>query len=99
MNKLTEGLALKYAENRKILILHIYSFNIDFSLTMRLICLKAAIHVPETHLEGTVSQNFDTGLSLNLIACRSREFKRITKKYKSYPFFALKIKLGPEFKI
>ena len=67
------------AENRKILILHIYFFNMDISLTMRLMCLKTAIHVPETLLEGRASQNFDTGLSLNLIACRSGEFKDFTK--------------------
>ena len=73
MKKLTEGLALKYAENREILILHIYFLNMDISLTMRLICLETAIHVLDTHLEGKVSQNFDTGLSLNLIACTKSE--------------------------
>ena len=85
---------MKCAENRKIHILHIY--NMDISLTMRLLCMKTAIHVPETLLEGSLSQNFDTGLSLNLIACRSEEFKNITKKIQKLPFFALKIKLGPK---
>ena len=63
MKKLTEGLALKYAENRKILILHIYFLNMDIPLTIRLICLETAKHVLDTHLEGSVSQNVDTGLS------------------------------------
>ena len=58
---------------------------------MRLICLETAIHVPETHLEGRMSQNIETGFSLNLIACRSGEFKTVTKKYTSYPFFTPKI--------
>ena len=71
----------------------------DISLNIRHICLKTAIHVPKTYLERSVSQNFDTGLSINLIACRSGEFKKDTKKYKSYPFFAPKIKLGPKLQI
>ena len=72
-------LPLKYAENRKILIFHIYFLNKHISLNIRLTCLKTAIHVSETHLEGRVSQNCDKGLSLNYIACRSGGFK---KKYK-----------------
>ena len=72
-------LALKYAENRKILIFHIYILNMDISLTMRLTCLKTAIHVHETHLEGRVSQNFNIGLSLDLKVCTSGEFQNVTK--------------------
>ena len=49
-----------------------------------------AIHVSKTHLEGRVSQNFDIGLSLNFIACRSGGFKKKKKNHKSYPSFALK---------
>ena len=92
MKKLTEGLALKYAENRKILTLHIYFLNMDISLTMRLICLRTAIHVLDVHLEGRVSQNFDTGLSLNLIACRSGEFLKHTKEIQKLPVFCSKNK-------
>ena len=72
---------MKYAEKRKTLIFHIYFFNMDISLNKRLTCLKTAIHVHETHLEGSVSQNFDIGLSLNLTASRSGEFE---KKYKTF---------------
>ena len=88
--KLMKGLALKYAENKKILIFHIYFLNMDISLIMRLTCMKTAMHVPETHLEGRVSQNIYIGLSLDLMACRRGEFKKNTKNHKSYPFFALK---------
>ena len=36
MKKLTEGLPLEYAENWEMLIFHIYFFNMDFLLIMRL---------------------------------------------------------------
>ena len=71
MIRLMKWLPLKYAENRKILIFHIYFLNKHISLNIKLTCLKTAIHVPEIRLEGRVSQNFDIGLSLNFIACRS----------------------------
>ena len=56
MIKLIKGLALKYADDKKILIFHIYFFNMDISLNMILTCLQTAVHVPEIHLEGGVSQ-------------------------------------------
>ena len=58
----------------------IYFWNKHISLNIRLTCLKTAIHVPETHLEGRVSQNVDIGLSLNSIVCRSGGFKKNIKK-------------------
>ena len=76
----------------KILIFLIYFFNKDISLDMRLTCLKMAMHVYETHLEGRVYQNFDIGLSLNFIACRNGGFQKNTKKSQKLPFFALKNK-------
>ena len=75
---------------RKILIFHIYFLNKHNSLNIRLTCLKMVIHVSETHLEGRMSQNFDIGLSLYFIACRSGGFQKIQKNHKSYPFFVLK---------
>ena len=54
--------------------------------------METAIHVSETHLEGRVSQNFDIGLSLNFIACRSGGFKKNQKKSKKLPVFCSKIK-------
>ena len=44
-----------------------------------------AIHVSENHLEGRVSQNFDIGVSLNFIACRSGGFKKHTTKLQKLP--------------
>ena len=75
-----------------------YSFSIYIflnkhnSLNIRLTCLKMAIHVSETHLEGRVSQNFDIGLSLYFIACRSGGFQKNTKKSQKLPVFCSKIK-------
>ena len=54
--------------------------------------METAIHVSEAHLEGRVSQNFDIGLSLNFIACRSGGFKKNTKKSQKLPVFCSKIK-------
>ena len=51
-----------------------------------------AIHVSKTHLEGRVSQNFDIGLSLNFIACRSGGFQKNTKKSQKLPVFCSKMK-------
>ena len=59
-----------------------YFFNKDISLNMRLTCLKMAIHVSETHLGGSVSQNFDIGLSLNSIAFEVGNFKKTQKHHK-----------------
>ena len=67
----------------------LYFLNMYISLTMRLTCMKTAIHVPETDLEGRVSQlkfSFYIGLSLDLMACKSGEFQKNTKDKKSYPF-------------
>ena len=77
---------------RKKLIFHIYFLNKHISLNIRLTCLKTAIHVSETHLEGRVSQNFDTNLSLNFIACRSGGFQENTKISQKLPVFCSKMK-------
>ena len=84
MIRYIKWLPLKYAENRKIIIFHIYFLNKHILRNIRLTCFRTAIHVSETHLEGRVSQNFDVGLSLNFIACRSGGFQKNIK------FFALK---------
>ena len=56
--------------------IYIYFFNKHISRNIRLTCLKTAIHVSENHLGERVSQNFDIGLSLNFIACRSGGFQK-----------------------
>ena len=77
---------LKYAEKRKILIFHKYFLNMDISLIMRLqlYALKIVIHLLRIHLEGNMSQDFDIGLSFNLVAFRKGD-------HKSYPVFCSKI--------
>ena len=87
MIRYIKWLLLKYAENKKILIFLIYFLNKDISLDMRLTCLKMAMHVYETHLEGRVSQNVDIGLSLNFIACRTGGFQKNTKNSQKLPVF------------
>ena len=85
---------LKYAENRNILIFHIYFLNKHITLNIRLTCLKMALQVSETHLEGRMSQNLYIGLSLNFIACRSGGFKKNTKKSQKLPVFCSKMKIS-----
>ena len=75
-----------------MLIFHIYFLNKHISLNIRITSLKTAIHVPKTHLEGRVSQNFDISLSLNFIACRSGGFQKNTKKSQKLPVFCSKMK-------
>ena len=82
----------KYGGNRIIIILHKYILNMNISLIMRHICLKTARNVLKTHLEGRVSQHYDIGLSINLIAFRRGDFKRITIKSQKLPVFCTKIK-------
>ena len=83
---------LKYADQRKILIFHEYFFNMDISLIMSLICLKIVIHVLRIHLEEKGSQNFDIGLSFNLVAFRNGGFQKFTIKSQKLPVFCSKIK-------
>ena len=48
-----------YDQKEKILFFLLIFFNMDISLTVPLKCLRFAIHVGETQMEGSVSQNFD----------------------------------------
>ena len=50
--------------------------NMDISLTMALIFLKTCIHVVEVCLEGSVSQNFDIGLSFCFMLYRKWNFEK-----------------------
>ena len=52
-------------------------FTLIISLIMRLTCLKIAVHILRIHLEGSVFQNVDIGLSLNLVAFRRGAFKTL----------------------
>ena len=57
-----------------------------------------AIHVPDTRLEGRVSQNFDIGVSSKFIACRSGDLKKNTKKSQKLPVFCSKMKTRTSIK-
>ena len=43
--------------------------NMDISLIMALISLKICMCIAEIYMEGTVSQNFDLGLSFCFVQC------------------------------
>ena len=67
---------------------------------MTFMCMKIFIHSAEICFEGSVSQNFDIGLSFYVMVCRIWNFgKKNAKNHKSYPFFAIKQKLEPKQKI
>ena len=92
MKKYTERLSLKCTENLKTLIFHIYFLNMDISLIMIPICLKTAIHVSKTHMEGSMSQNNDIGLRFCFTAYGRGDFRKIYKKSGKLPFFCCKRK-------
>ena len=78
--------------NLKILIFHVYFFNMDISLIIALICLKTCMCIAEICMEGRVSQNLDSGLSFCFMPYRKRNFERICKKSQKLPVFCHKIK-------
>ena len=49
--------------NLKIHIFHVYFLNMDISLIIALTSLKMCICIAEICMEGSVTQNFDLGLS------------------------------------
>ena len=73
--------------NLKILIFHVYFFNMDISLIIALICLKICMFLSELCMEGSVSQNFDLGLSFYFMLCRRRHFEKKYKKSQKLPIF------------
>ena len=73
-------------------IFHIYFLNMDFSLIIALTCMKICIHNAEICFEGSVSQNFDTGLSFCFMVCITWNFEKICKKSQKLPVFCHKTK-------
>ena len=63
----------EYVPNQKILIFHVYFFNMDISLIIIHIGLQICIHIVGICLEGRVPQNSDIGLSVCFMLCRRRE--------------------------
>ena len=82
----------KSVVNLKNLNFHIYFLNMDISLTKALSCLKICMYTAEICLEGSVSQNFDIGLSFCLMVCRRWNFEKKYKKSQKLPVFCHKIK-------
>ena len=64
----------------------------DISVVIALIFLKICIHNTEVCSEGSVSQNFDIGLSFCVMLCRIWNFEKNCKKYQKLPVFCHKIK-------
>ena len=81
MNKL-ERCLWNCVLKRKFLIFHIYFLNMDISLIIALICLKTCMRIAELCLKGTMSQNFDEGLSFCFMVhvYRKRDLKKNTQK-------------------
>ena len=77
--------------NLKILIFHVYYFNMDISIIIALVCLKTCMCIAEICMEGSVSQNDDLGLSFCFMPYRKRNFERIYKNSQKLPFFCHKI--------
>ena len=78
--------------NLKILIFHVYFFNMDISFIIALICLKTCMCTAEICIEGSVSQNFDLGLSFCFMPYRKGNFERKYKESQKLPVFCHKIK-------
>ena len=71
--------------NWKKLIFHKYFFNMNFSLIMTLMFMNFFIHSAEICIEGSVSQNFDKGLSFCFMVCRIWNFEKEGKKSQKLP--------------
>ena len=66
--------------NLKTHIFHVYFFNMDISLIIAPISLKMCMCIAETYMEGSVSHNFDLGLSFSFMQCRRRHFEKKIQK-------------------
>ena len=78
--------------NLKILIFHVYFFNMDISVIIALISLKTCMCVAGICMEGSVSQIFELGLSFCFMVCRRRNFEKKYKNSQKLPVFYHKIK-------
>ena len=76
----------------KILIFHVYFFNMDISLIIALISFKTCMNIAGICVEGSVSQNFELGLSFCFMVCRRRNFEKKIKNSQKLPVFYHKIK-------
>ena len=82
----------KCIKNLKKLIFHVYFLNMDISLIISLICLKICMCIPEICMKGSMSQNFDLGLSFCFMLVRRWNFGEKYKKSQKLPVLYHKIK-------
>ena len=78
--------------NLKTHIFHVYFLNMDISLIIALTSLEICMCIAEICMEGSVSQNFDLGLSFCFMQCRRRHFEKKVQKSQKLPVFYHKIK-------
>ena len=64
----------------------------DILLILQFKSLEFSVHVNKTHIEGSVSQNFDIDHSFYFIVYRRWHFAKIWKKSQKLPVFCHKIK-------
>ena len=55
-------------------------FNMDISLNIAPMSLKICMCIAEIYMEGSVSQNFNLGLSFCFMQCRRRHLLKINTK-------------------
>ena len=67
-----------------------YFFDMDISLILPVKYLNDFTHVGETHMEGSLSQHFDKGLSFCFIVCRRWDFVNTLNKSQKLPGFCYK---------
>ena len=63
----------------------------DISLIKASMYLRTWIYIAEICLEGSMSQNFDLGLSFCFMVCKRRDFEKDYKKSQKLPVFCHKI--------
>ena len=78
--------------NLKTLLFHVHFLNMDISLIIAPISLKICICIAEICMQGSLSQNFDLGLSFCFMLCRRRHFEKKYKKSQKLPVFYRKIR-------
>ena len=81
-----------HVQNGKIHIFHKHFLNMNISFIMPFEILIFFVYVGKTYFEGSVSQNFDIGLSFCFIVCRRWNFAKNEKKSQKLPVFCHKIK-------
>ena len=77
---------LKFLGKYKVFF-HIYFLIVNISLKIQPKYFRFSLIMPRICIEGTVSQNFNLGLSFHFMSLRINVMKNITK---GFPFFIIK---------